>query len=129
MIYVGNMKLKMADTLEEMGIPYTEESEIQPKLNGLDPLIHKKLMETTELRCELIAETVKELLDLQSSKPQTLSYTTETNIPNRKNKRKRIQKKWIKKYGFKLKTVVMDGFRMNKASDGEVCTYEAVREI
>ncbi len=129
MIYVGNMKLKIADTLEEMGIPYTEESEIQPKLNGLDPQMKKKLYETTELRCDLSAETVKELLDLQSSKPQTLSYTTETNIPNRKNKRKRIQKKWIKKYGYKLKTVVMDGFRMNKTSDGDICTYEAVREI
>lgn len=75
------------------------------------------------------AETLQAILGLTPSNNCTLGFTTETNIPNRKNKRKRIQKKWNKKYGYKLKTVVMDGFRMNKASDGDICTYEAVREI
>lgn len=125
MIDVGNMKLKIADTLEEMGIPYTVESPTE-----IEPLpIAEKLMETTELRCEIDNETLKALLSLNPSNNYTIGYTTETNIPNRKNKRKRIHKKWIKKYGFKLKTVVMDGFRMNKTSDGDICTYEAVREI
>lgn len=124
MINAENMKIKIGEELEISDIPF---------VTGLTVGDYEPLpvghTEMAELRCELSAESLKELLDLQASKPYTLSYTTETNIPNRKNKRKRIQKKWNKKYGYKLKTVVMDGFRMEKESDGDVCTFEAVKEI
>ena len=128
---INNAKIvhDITGLLNVAGIPYTEESEIQPKLNGLDPLINKRLYETTAIHGEITANHLKELLNLKTSNNYTLGFTTETNIPNRKNKRKRIQKKWIKRYGYKLKTVVMDGFRMEKESDGDVCTFEAIREI
>lgn len=129
MINSGGLITEIKGLFDGSGIPYTEESEIQPKLNGLDPLINKRLYETTAIHGEITANHLKELLNLKTSNNYTLGFTTETNIPNRKNKRKRIQKKWIKRYGYKLKTVVMDGFRMNKTSDGDICTYEAVREI
>ena len=84
---------------------------------------------TLSATVKMNTEVLKALKSLNPSNNYTLSYTTETNIPNRKNKRKRIQKKWNKKYGFKLKTVRMDGMKMRSITDGDVCEFEAVKEI
>ena len=90
MINSGGLIAEIKGLFDGMGIPYTEEAEIQPKLNELDPQMKKKLYETTAIHGEITAKHLKELFNLKSSNNYTLSYTTETNIPNRKNKRKRI---------------------------------------
>ena len=77
---------------------------------------------------ESIKKVCKEYLD-KSSKTVPLGFTAPTAIPFRKNKRKRIQKKWNKKYGFIVKSVVMRDFKIVKTSDGDVYEFEAVQEI
>ena len=96
-------------------------------LSEKDSFIEKIKLDAS-LNSEIKAALV-EILDYLPLMPETLSFTTETNIPKRKNKRKRIQKKWNKRYGFKLKTVVMDGFKINRESDGNFCTYETIKTI
>ena len=122
MIDSKNMALKIGEKLVESGIPFVTgltTDEYEPLPVGIT--------EAAELRCVIDDETLKALLSLNPSNNYTLSYTTETNIPNRKNKRKRIQKKWNKKYGFKFKTVRMDGMKMRSITDGDICTFEAIK--
>ena len=132
MINNGGLITDITKLLEGAGIPYTEES-IEPTGLALSPF-SPEIRGEAELILKNIEESARKVLeahlgDTKSSKKFTLGFTTQTAIPNRKNKRKRIQKKWNKRYGLKLKTVVMDGFRMNKTSDGDVCTFESIREI
>lgn len=120
--------MKIKDYLHEYGIPFTEE--LTPSDYKIDsPLLREAVLYKTVLRCEVDDKALADLKRLIPSNNCTLSYTAETNIPNRKNKRKRIQKKWNKKYGFKLKTVRMDGMKMRSKTDGDVCEFEAVKDI
>lgn len=130
MIDSKDMKIQIGELLSKNGIPFTEElTSVDCEIETFNPLIREALMNTTELRCVIDDKTLAALMSLHPTNNYTLSYTTETNIPKRKNKRKRIQKKWNKKYGFKLKTVRMDGMKMKSTTDGDVCEFEAVQEI
>ena len=126
MINSKDMKMKIKDYLYENGIPFTEE--LTPSDYKIDsPLLREAVLYKTELRCVIDDKTLAALMSLNPSNNYTFSCTTETNIPNRKNKRKRIQKKWNKKYGFKLKTVRMDGMKMRAETDGDISTFEAIK--
>ena len=130
MIDSKDMKIQIGELLSKNGISFTEElTSVDCEIETFNPLIKEALMNTTELRCVIDDKTFAALMSLHPTNNYTLSYTTETNIPKRKNKRKRIQKKWNKKYGFKLKTVRMDGMKMKAKTDGDVYEFEAVQEI
>ena len=95
MINNGGLITNITDLLDGAEIPF---------VTGLttddDEPIPAGITTTAELKIEIDNETLKALLSLTPSNNCTIGYTTETNIPKRKNKRKRIQKKWNKRYSF-----------------------------
>ncbi len=50
------------------------------------------------------------------------AYVTQTQVPVqcRKHKKKRINKKWLKKYGCKWKTVTIRGWGITMRKDGTI---------
>lgn len=133
MIDSKNMVLKIGEQLAKNDIPFVTGL----TTDDLEP-IPAATTETAELSAEAqlilkeIEESVRKVFEShldKPSKPVTLGFTVPTAIPFRKNKRKRIQKKWNKKYGFIVKSVVMRDFKIVKKSDGDFYEFEAVKEI
>lgn len=60
-----------------------------------------------------------------SNVPDAYSILLTKPIQRRKHKKKRINKKWLKKYGYKLLVDYKDGWRIESYKDG---TYEFVKE-
>lgn len=71
----------------------------------------------------------KELLKVlgvdTSNVPDAYSILLTKPIQRRRHKKKRINKKWLKKYGYKLLVDYKDGWRIESYKDG---TYEFVKE-
>lgn len=64
-------------------------------------------------------------LDL-SQKPDMCDILIQKPIQIRKHKKKRINKKWAKKYGFKVINIESKGYKVVSNSDGE---YEFVKGV
>lgn len=60
-----------------------------------------------------------------SNVPDAYSILLTKPIQRRRHKKKRINKKWLKKYGYKLLVDYKDGWRIKSYKDG---TYEFVKE-
>lgn len=60
-----------------------------------------------------------------SNVPDAYSILLTKPIQRRKHKKKRINKKWLKKYGYKLLVDLKDDWRIKSYKDG---TYEFVKE-
>lgn len=60
-----------------------------------------------------------------SNVPDAYSILLTKPIQRRKHKKKRINKKWLKKYGYKLLVDYKDNWRINSYKDG---VYEFVKE-
>ena len=78
------------------------------------------------------ADLVRRLMSI-SSPTQDLVFETveEYYIPKRRHKKKRIQKKWTKRYGvIAVGGIVrhrINGVRAIKKTDGDICEFEFVK--
>lgn len=71
-------------------------------------------------------EDLFEVLGVNTSNvPDAYSILLTKPIQRRKHKKKRINKKWLKKYGYKLLVDYKDNWRINSYKDG---VYEFVKE-
>lgn len=61
---------------------------------------------------ETTPETSNEILKQTDSHEYTLKYTK--YVQARRHHKKRINKKWLKRYGYKEKTIVIDGLKNYK---------------
>ena len=59
----------------------------------------------------------------ESQKEYSISYTT--LVQARRHKKKRINKKWLKKYGYRYVMKTLDGFKLNNVNDNE---FEFIKE-
>lgn len=50
--------------------------------------------------------------------PCEIQYTV--TVPYKKHKKKRINKKWLKRYGYKMETKVTNGWDMIASTDGSI---------
>ena len=62
-------------------------------------------------------------VDLSKSQDQ-ISFLLTKPVQRRKHKKKRINKKWLKKYGYKILVNRKDGWKIKSYADG---TYEFVK--
>lgn len=71
-------------------------------------------------------EDLFKVLEVDTSNvPDAYSILLTKPIQRRKHKKKRINKKWLKKYGYKLLVDYKDNWRINSYKDG---VYEFVKE-
>lgn len=73
---------------------------------------------------ETTPETFNEILEQTDPHKYTLKYTK--YVQARRHHKKRINKKWLKRYGYKEKTIVIDGLKITSTErngDEEICRY------
>ena len=69
-------------------------------------------------------DVIKQLFDITGSQAEYSMYYT-TLVQARKHKKKRINKKWLKRYGYRYVTKTLDGFKLNIVNDNE---FELIKE-
>lgn len=73
---------------------------------------------------ETTPEAFNEILKQTEPHEYTLKYTK--YVQARRHHKKRINKKWLKRYGYKEKTIIIDGFKITSTErngDEEICRY------
>ena len=76
-----------------------------------------------ECKCEIDSAVLQDLLVPKN--PDVFELFCSIEVPNRRHKKRRIQKKWIKRYGVTKRDVSMGNWRaeMNPLPNGEMeCT-------
>lgn len=62
-----------------------------------------------------------EILGINKSQlPDAYNIQSQALVQCRKHKKKRVNKKWIKKYGYKWKTVTIRGWHIKNNTDGTI---------
>lgn len=78
---------------------------------------------------ETIPEVFNELVKQVDPNEYTIKYTK--YVQARRHHKRRINKKWLKKYGYKERTVVIDGLKIastKRNGDEEICRYTMTLE-
>lgn len=118
----GNNVLSLNNVNElELTPNVTEEKDILGNVENI------KIGETTLSFTNITnKEDLFEVLEVDTSNvPDVYSILLTKPIQRRRHKKKRINKKWLKKYGYKLLVDYKDGWRIKSYKDG---TYEFVKE-
>lgn len=79
---------------------------------------------TFSAECEINDELWKKIMPTNLGEPWEISYLE--IVQARKHRKKRINKKWLKKYGYKQQLVKSKGWRISCHPDG---TFEFIKEI
>ena len=88
-----------------------------------ESLYFNKEMEFTATT-ETTPETFNEILKQTDPHEYTLKYTK--YVQARRHHKKRINKKWLKRYGYKERTIIIDGLKITSTErngDEEICRY------
>lgn len=111
----GQTELATVSNIESVDVDvYTEE-----KYNCLTGVTDKRL------RYKKMEFTMKDNVNIlqilgvdMSKAPDMYGLSFTTNLPSRRHKKKRINKKWLKRYGYKLTTGISCGWRVRQNIDG-----------
>lgn len=111
----GQTELATVSNIESVDVyMYTEDKYNQ--LTGLTSKIwqYEKMEFTMKDKVNIL-----QILGVDMSKaPDMYGISFATNIPARCHKKKRINKKWLKRYGYKLATGISCGWRVRQNIDG-----------
>ena len=83
------------------------------------------------MSCPLNAEMLQALVGVIEPSKVFVECDVGTYIPIRRHKKKRIQKKWIKRYGYKRITErrSFDGCEIQKKINGDITEYEFTKRF
>lgn len=98
----------------------------------MDSLMSLLSHDTTELTCSatINQDLFNQLIGNSNRNPKyTLYYSIDIWRPVRRNKRKRIQKKWLKRYGTKIvgkQRKRLDGLELNPSASSREGEFEFI---
>ena len=118
----GNNVLAL-DNVDEIALTSaTEERDI---LGNVENINIKKGETTLSITSTIEKETLFKVLGVDISKtPDAYKIQVTKPVQRRKHKKKRINKKWLKKYGYKILVDFRDGWHIKSYADGH---YEFVK--
>lgn len=118
----GNNVLAL-DNVDEIALTSaTEERDI---LGNVENINIKKGETTLSFTSIIEKETLFKVLGVDISKtPDAYKIQVTKPVQRRKHKKKRINKKWLKKYGYKILVDFRDGWHIKSYADGH---YEFVK--
>lgn len=110
------------DNVDEIALTssVTEERDILGNVENI-----KKSEITLSFTSTIEKETLFKVLGVDISKtPDAYKISVTKPVQRRKHKKRRINKKWLKKYGYKIQVDLRDGWRIKSYTDGH---YEFVK--
>lgn len=118
----GNNVLAL-DNVDEIALTSaTEERDI---LGNVENINIKKGETTLSFTSTIEKETLFKVFGVDISKtPDAYKIQVTKPVQRRKHKKKRINKKWLKKYGYKILVDLRDGWHIKSYADGH---YEFVK--
>ena len=91
----------------------------------MNRLITNELSASFSADCEINYELLKKLIPMNiGEEPWEIVYVK--IVQARKHRKKRINKKWLKRYGYKQQLVKSKGWKVTYHTDG---TFELIKEI
>lgn len=117
----GNDVLAL-DSVDEIALTssVTEERDILGNVKNM-----KKGETTLSFASTIEKETLFKVLGVDISKtPDAYKISVTKPVQRRKHKKRRINKKWLKKYGYKIQIDLRDGWYIKSYTDGH---YEFVK--
>lgn len=117
----GNDVLAL-DNIDETALTsnVTEEIDILGDVKNI-----KKGETTLSFTSTIEKETLFKVLGVDISKtPDAYKISVTKPVQRRKHKKRRINKKWLKKYGYKIQVDLIDGWHIKSYTDGH---YEFVK--